>query len=53
MAPILRIQGNHDKAAAYEESAQAAKAELERKQVYPQAPDEEQSWDCFLDLVAR
>ena len=40
-------------AATYRGAALRAKIELERTSLYPRAPDEEQSWDCFSDLVDR
>ena len=40
-------------ATTYRTAALRAKTELERTGLYPRAPDEEQSWDCFSDLVDR
>lgn len=53
LSQVLRRQGEVTKADEYETRARKAKADLEKTGLHPKAPDEEQSWDCFSDLVDR
>lgn len=53
ISKIWDRQGRTADAATYRASALRTKFELEQTKLYPAAPDEEQSWDCFSDLVDR
>lgn len=53
ISKIWDRQGRMTDAITYRTAALRAKAELERTGLHPKAPDEEQSWDCFSDLVDR
>ncbi|UKZ53095.1 hypothetical protein TrVGV298_006883 [Trichoderma virens] len=53
IAKIWDRQGRSADAATYRAAALRVKSELERLGLHPKAPDEEQSWDCFSDLVDR
>ncbi|KAH6627518.1 hypothetical protein F5144DRAFT_274148 [Chaetomium tenue] len=53
ISKIWDRQGRSADAAMYRSAALRAKLELERTGLHPTAPDEEQSWDCFTDLVDR
>lgn len=53
ISKIWNRQGRSADAAMYRSAALRAKVELERTGLHPTAPDEEQSWDCFTDLVDR
>ncbi|KAK4208503.1 hypothetical protein QBC37DRAFT_431898 [Rhypophila decipiens] len=53
ISKIWDRQGRTADAAMYRTAALRAKVELERTGLHPKAPDEEQSWDCFSDLVDR
>ncbi|KAL7897470.1 hypothetical protein HDV63DRAFT_260260 [Trichoderma sp. SZMC 28014] len=53
IAKIWDRQGRSADAATYRAVAVRVKSELDRLGVHPTAPDEEQGWDCFSDLVGR
>ena len=53
ISKIWERQDRSADASTYRAAALRAKTELERTKLYPDAPDEEQSWDCFSDLVDR
>lgn len=53
ISKIWEHQGRSADAATYKAAALRTKTDLERTQLYPEAPDEEQAWDCFSDLVDR
>ncbi|CAK7241120.1 MAG: hypothetical protein STHCBS139747_002578 [Sporothrix thermara] len=53
IADILERQGKVQEAATYRADAVAIKKKLEATKRYPKAPDEDQEWDCFSDLVDR
>lgn len=53
ISKIWDRQGRTADAATYRSAALKVKNELEQTGLYPTAPDEEQQWDCFTDLVDR
>ena len=53
ISKIWERQQRSADAATYRAAALRTKTELERTGLYPKAPDVEQSWDCFSDLVDR
>lgn len=53
ISKIWERQGRSADAATYKAAALRTKTELERTGMHPKAPDEDQAWDCFSDLVDR
>jgi len=53
LGQVWNAQGRTEEAAKYMSQALQAKKDLEGTGLHPTAPDEEQSWDCFSDLVDR
>jgi tetratricopeptide (TPR) repeat protein len=53
ISKIWERQGRSANAATYRAAALRTKSELEQTKLYPEAPDEDQAWDCFSDLVDR
>ncbi|KAJ3496070.1 hypothetical protein NLG97_g2939 [Lecanicillium saksenae] len=53
IAEILRRQGSITESATFRAAAETTKLELEQTRAYAKAPDENQSWDTFCDLLNR
>ncbi|KAJ5959309.1 Tetratricopeptide-like helical [Penicillium vulpinum] len=53
ISKIWERQGRTADASTYKASALRAKLELEKTGLHPVAPDEEQGWDAFTDVVDR
>jgi hypothetical protein len=53
LSQVLTRQGHTEDAVKYATLATEIKTGLEKTGLHPKAPDEEQSWDCFSDLVDR
>lgn len=53
ISQILERQGRVSDAETYLEAALRSKLALEKTGLFPTAPDELQSWDCFTDCVDR